>query len=110
MSHEDASTMRPGCLPGCTAAHATTVSGCEVTIPAGIVQSDLGEPDLIVRSYVGTEGSLRFTEVGIAVDGDEQGDLVVLSVDKARELAVLLLSAARQAEDLARTATPVETA
>ncbi|MEU0883679.1 hypothetical protein ABZ345_34180 [Lentzea sp. NPDC005914] len=101
MSGESAEVVQLGCLPGCTVSHATTVSGCEVTTDVGTVKSTQGEPDLIVRSYVSTEGGTRYTEINLAVADDEQGDLVSLDVDQALELAALLLAACDKAAQIA---------
>ncbi|GGU61595.1 hypothetical protein [Lentzea flava] len=100
MSGENIAAVQPGCLPGCTTRHATTVSGCEVTTKVGAVKA-LGEPDLVVHSNVGAEGTWRYTEITVAVDDPEQAaPLLVLDADQALELAALLVAACDQAAQI----------
>lgn len=103
-----------GCITGCTADHVQhATSGyqgkqCHASVhTAAITPSYYTEPRWLVGGFAATEGSLLMAEVGILREGDHEDRAIYFDPAAARELAEALLAAARQAEDLARTAMAV---
>jgi len=102
-----------GCITGCQADHVQqTVSGyvgkqCHASVHTAAVNPSYSEPRWLVGAFAATEGALLMAEVGILREGDHEDRAVYFDPHTAREFAEVLLRAARQAEDLARTAQAV---
>lgn len=102
------------CITGCTADHVHHATAgyrgkqCHASARvAAITPSYNNEPRWLIGGFAATEGSLLMAEVGILREGDHEDRATYFDPAVARELAEALLHAARQAEDLARTAVPV---
>lgn len=102
-----------GCITGCTADHVQhATSGyrgkqCHASVHVAAISPSYGVPRWLIGGFAATEGSLLMAEVGILREGDHEDRAVYFDPAVARELAEALLTAARQAEDLARTAVTV---
>lgn len=101
------------CLTGCTADHVREeLDGwagkqCHASVHTAAITPSYNEPRWLVGGFAATDGSLLMAEVGILREGEHEDRAVFFDPAVARELAEVLLRAARQAEDLARTATAV---
>jgi hypothetical protein len=102
------------CLDGCTVDHvADALTGqprktCLAVTAVTKIEPSWYAPAWLIRGTARTEGTYRTAEVGILRQGESADKAVCFDPEQARELAALLLSAAREAEELARTAVPVE--
>lgn len=104
------------CLTGCTADHVREeLDGwagkqCHASVHTAAITPSYGVPRWLVGGFAATEGSLLMAEVGILREGDHEDRATYFDPAVARRFAVALLQAADQAEDLARTAVPVDAA
>lgn len=109
---EQASTLL-SCLIGCIADHVGEAlrgdypKACHAETPVADVSPSYGTPPLHVTAIAWTEGAIRSAEVGLLREGDHVDKTLYVDPAGARELAEILLRAAREAEDLARTAREV---
>lgn len=116
IDHVDAEQARTPltCLDGCTADHladardGSTRKICEAVTRVTTIEPSWNAAPWLIRGAARTEGTYRMAEVGILRQGQTSAEAVYFDPAQARELASLLLQAAREAEDLARTAVAVQ--
>lgn len=87
--------------------HTLPMASVSYGVHTAAVRPSYSEPRWLIGGFACTEGSLLMAEVGILREGDHEDRAVYFDPAVAREFAEVLLRAARQAEDLARTAQAV---
>lgn len=101
------------CLDGCDTDHVTEAARgveaktCHSVIDVAVVAPSYDLPEFTITAMAWTEGAVRSAEVGMLRAGEHPDRTSFFDPDRARTFAEVLLRAARQAEDLARTAQAV---